>query len=173
MATADMLDRISLEASVLRCGYDAGVFDKEAIERWAELQISRLDDPLSELIELATIRRAHPVDVIKLLRSLAAGIPSSQSVETQIGFVGLAFEAGRLSLVGAKRGLWSLLHVEGITHEQEAAIYCIDDGYDLALCGSYGTMEDVERQLREFTKPYAERMKAGFGEILALANEPQ
>ncbi len=160
-------DRIGLEASILRCGYDAGYFCNDDIEHWAERQIAVIDELPLPLIELATIRRTHPLDVMNLLRLLAAGVQPKDLIETQIGFIGLAFDSGQLSLRGSIKGLWALLHEDGLTSEQEFEIYSLDDHYDFALCGTHGTMMDVESHVREFVMPYAEKMKQFQPELLA------
>jgi hypothetical protein len=159
-------DRLRIEADVLRCGYNAGYFNKADVERWAECKIAALDDPPADLIELATIQRTHPLDVIKLLTSLSSSMPASNSIGTQIGFIGLAFGLGKLSLRGACRGLYALAHFDGITSEQQSEIYSLDDGYDLALCGTYGTMEDIEAQLLEFVRPFVKELDQQYPSLM-------
>jgi len=147
----------STEADILRCGYDVGYFDKAHIEGWADRQIEACDSPPTELLDLSMIRDTHPIDVMNLLRSI--GSPdSSTSIETQIGFLGLLLAERKISTQLAIRGLFALVHEPGITQEQQSQIYYLDDGYDLAIAGTYGTMGHLERELRDFVSPYSNRL---------------
>jgi len=147
----------STEADLLRCGYDLGYFDKADITRWADRQIEACDSPPTELLDLSMIRDTHPIDVMNLLRTF--GSPdSSTTIQTQIGFIGLLLAEGKISTQRAIRGLFALVHQPGITHEQASQIYHLDDGYDLAVAGTYGTIGGIERDLRQFVFAYASRL---------------
>jgi hypothetical protein len=104
-------------------------------------------------------RNDHPLDVMICLRVLGANDPA-QCIETQIGFLGLAFESQRITLQLVIRGLWALVHEPSVSSDQESMIYYLDDGYDLAVAGSYGTLADIERELVAFVTPYADNLRA-------------
>ena len=53
-----------------------------------------------------------------------------------------------------------LVHVEGVTDEQRGVIYHLDDGYDSAIAGTYGTIDEVESAFRSFVKPYVIKVQA-------------
>jgi len=152
-----MANAMSIEADVLLCGYDVGFFDKTDIERWADHQIAIIDEPSTELLDLSMIRNTHPLDVMNTLRKLGSADPLT-SVQTRIGFIGLLFDKNRIDTRLAIRGLWSLILESGITDAQKSQIYYLDDGYDLAVAGTYGSLDDVERELRDFVTPYADRL---------------
>ena len=147
----------SAEADVLRCGYDVGFFGKTDIANWADRQIEAIENPSTALLDLSMIRHTHPLDVMNLLRSLGPTDPA-KTIETQIGFIGLLLAGQRITTELAIRGLWALIHEPGITEEQQSQIYFLDDGYDLAVAGTYGTINDIECELREFVTPYSERL---------------
>jgi hypothetical protein len=153
------------EAEVLRCGYNVGFFDKSDIVKWADRQIEVTDNPSAALLDLSMIRQTHPLDVMKLLRCFGPTEPAN-SIEIQIGFIGLLLAKQRITTHLAIRGLWSLIHETGITDEQQSQIYFLDDGYDLAIAGTYFTLEGIDRDLREFVTPYAERLATQYPHLV-------
>ena len=153
------------EADVLRCGYDLGFFDKTDIAAWADRRIESTENPSTELLDLSMIRQTHPLDVMNLLRSLGAADPAT-NIQTQIGFIGLLLANRSITTQRAIRGLWPLVHEPGTTQEQQSQIYYLDDGYDLAVAGTYGTMADIERELREFVMPYAEQLAEQYPHLI-------
>lgn len=155
---------MSAEADVLRCGYDVGYFDKADIARWADRQIAATDDPCTELLDLSMIRQTHPLDVMKLLRSLGAA--DSAATETQIGFIGLLYEKHQITTQLAIRRLFALIDEADTTADQQSQIYYLDDGYDLAVAGTYGTMNAIERGVSAFVTPYAERLAEQYPQII-------
>lgn len=149
-----MSDIASIEIAVLLAGYDVGYFDIAAIRRWADRQIEVIDEPSEALLDLAMLREPHPIDVMKLLRAVGASDQGAEA-EIRIAILGLLFERKRLSLRQVVRGLFSLVIDDRASSEERSMIYYLDDGYDLAIAGTYGSLEQVERELIEFAKPYA------------------
>lgn len=155
----------STEADILRCGYNVGYFGKADIAKWADQQIEAFDSLPTELLDLSMIRDTHPIDVMNLLRAIRSP-DSSRTIETQIGFIGLQLNKGKIPTQLAIRGLFALVHEPGITQEQQSQIYYLDDGYDLAIAGTYGTMDDIERELRNFVFPYSNRLAEQFPHLI-------
>jgi hypothetical protein len=149
-----------LQAAILCSGYSVGYYSDADIERWAERQIDLSDVPSLALIELATVRGKCSIDVMNLLRSLFGELPPSVAIEARIGYLGLAYQAKNLSLEKAIRGLFLLVHDQGVTQEQQSMIYWLDDAYDLAGAGTYGSLDDVLSEFHSFVLPYANRLKA-------------
>jgi hypothetical protein len=160
-----MSNSTTTEADVLRCGYDVGYFNKSDIERWADRLIAATEAPCYELLDLSILRNAHPLDVMKLLRSLGAADPAA-TLETQVGFIALLYTTQQITTQLAIRGLFALVHEPGTTADQESHIYYLDDGYDLAVAGTYGTMDDIERELNDFLSPYAERITEQYPQLI-------
>ena len=160
-----MTDVSVAEADVLRCGYDVGYFDKSDIVAWADRQIVACDTPADALLDLSMCLDTHPLDVMNQLRLLGANDPAT-CLETQFGFLGLVFQSERLSLQLAIRGLWTLVHENGITDDQRIMIYHLDDGCDLAVAGTYGTLADTEHEFVEFIAPYAEQLRVQYPQLV-------
>ena len=156
---------MSTEADILRCGYNVGFFEKSDIANWADRQIEAIDDPCNALLDLSMIQRTHPLYVMNLLRSLGS-TDSSATIETQIGFIGLLLTQRRITMQVAIRGLWTLVHEPNINEEQRSHIYFLEDGYDLAAAGTYGTIDDIERELYNFVFPYAQRLTEQYPHLI-------
>ena len=161
-----MDERASLEADVLRSGFKLGFFGKPDIERWADRQIAAVDEPSLELIDLSMNQRVDPHDLLKLLEAVGQ-TDARQKVETEIGFLGLLLSSRRITVEKAIRSLWSLVYAPGITDEQQSQIYYLDDGYDLALAGTYGTITEIEVELRAFVTPYADKLVRNHPQLFA------
>jgi hypothetical protein len=150
-------DSAVAEADLLLCGYEVGYFDKSDIAQWADRQIAAIANPSAELLDLSMIRHTYPIDVMNLLRSL--GSPDlNVRIQNQIGFIGLLYGEKKLTLQRAIGGLLSLVHQPGLTQEQRSQIYYLDDGYDLAVAGAYGTLAQIERDFSNFVSPYTQRL---------------
>jgi hypothetical protein len=144
------------EAALLQCGYRLGYYSRKDIERWAEQQIEHTDEPSLDMIELAILRGKHDWDVVSLLSRLSSEIGPRARAELAIGVIGRLYRGGKASLESSVRVLFSLLHTNDYTfsRQEEGEIYCLDDGHDLAVIGTYGSIEDVKTLLVEFTEPY-------------------
>jgi hypothetical protein len=157
---------LAIKAALLCCGYKIGYYKDSDIESWAVRQIDTLDEPPLALIELMTVRDKYPIDVMNLLKSLGGVLTPSAMVDAQIGFLGLLYDSKRITVNRAIGGLFKLVHDAGVTDEQQSMIYWLDDRYDLAVAGTYGTIEQVESELNSFMQPYREKLKAQEVEML-------
>lgn len=157
---------IARQAAMLCSGYRVGYFTDADIERWAERQIDALDEPPLPLIELATLRGMYPIDVMNLLKSIGGTFSQETLIEAEIGFWGLLYDANKVPLERAIRSLFTMTHEERLTGQQRSTVYGLDDGYDLAVAGTYGTVAQVESEFRSFVCRYAEKLKAQEVEIL-------
>lgn len=157
------------EAVVLLCGFDVGYFDYDDIVKWADHQIVTTEKPADELLDLSMIqiRKTHPTDVQNLLCNLSP-TESSMRIEIKLGLIGLLLAKQRITTREVMSRFWSLKDEPGITDEQESQIYFLDDGYDLARAGTYGTIENVEQELHDFVMPYAQQIRERFPQLLGV-----
>ena len=147
----------AIEADVLRIGFDIGFFNKADIARRADRQIAAINEPSLQMIELSMNQDVDPHDISKYLSSISQ-TDEQWKVAAHIGFIGLLYASQRLTTEKAVRSLWSLVYAPGITDEQRSDIYYLDDAYDLADAGHYGTMAELERDLREFVSSHANNL---------------
>ncbi|MGY8769527.1 MAG: hypothetical protein ACKVH8_13995 [Pirellulales bacterium] len=157
------MNNISAEANFLRCGYEMGFFEKEDIERWADSQILAVDVPSDTLIELALIREKLPADVIALLLKLG---PEKPSKLIEMGFIGLLLQLNRIDGPNAISRLYSLADEQELGGDIVSEIYHLDDGYDLAVDSSIGTVEEILGELEEFIEPFAIDLRNQYPEFI-------
>ena len=160
------LAKLRTEAHALRYGYAVNVFSINQIEKWAERWIATLETPSIELIELATIRCAYPIDVLNMLQTVSDEMSDTDCIEVSLGISGALFQQEKLTLREAIDTVWSLHSEPGITQYQEGMIYYLDDAYDLAIQGSYGSLEQTEADFREFVRPYVAALPISVHEII-------
>lgn len=161
------LSTIRVEAQVLRCGYALDYFSKSQIEGWADGWIAHLDHPSMDLIELATIRNVHQIEVLKMLKAIGGETEPSQFVATSLGIWGRMYLDEKVSLAQAIRGIYNLVHEQGITEEQKYMIYHLDDAFDLAVDGRWGSIDETVATLRDFLTPYANHLTEQTGRFIS------
>ena len=165
-----MADHSASEADVLRWGYESGHFDKPQIIDWADRQLEACDKPSHALIDLSLCRETDPRLVVSNLQSLGTNDPRL-SLDLRFAFIGLAFCAKRISLEQATRSLYAILletdNEDLLDDSQRNSIYRIDDGYDLASSGAYGTIPEVKSDFLEFVTPYIARLNEHHAELVA------
>jgi len=157
---------IGVRAALLCCGYNIGYYTTSDIERWAVQQLDACDKPPMALIDLTILRDMNPIDVMNLLRSLGGTLSPSLTIEMQIGFIGLLYDAKRLSLEMAVEKVCALVYDEGVTQHQREMMYWLGEMFYLAFAESIGTVAQVESEFRSFVRPYADTLKAQEAEIL-------
>jgi hypothetical protein len=163
-----MSDLVSIEADVLRCGYEVGYFDEADIVSWADRQITLADNPSTTLLDLSMSRQTNPVDLLRLLKSLGSWhVPAI--VSTKIGFIGLLVCEKHVTIQAALSSLWAVKDDPAVTFEQQSRIYSVAYYYDLAESGIQAPLAEAEQELREFVTPYAKQLLSKHsGFILAL-----
>jgi hypothetical protein len=137
------------------------------IEKWAERWIAELETPPIELIDLATIREIHPIDIFNLLKSVGGNVPPLRYMALSLGLCGELLERNKLTLREVLSWLWKLHDDSGVTEDERNMIYYLDDAYDLAMQGYGGSLEETERELRDFVRPYVSTLPNSVRELLA------
>lgn len=141
------------QALLLRVGFDLGLYDRADVADWVTSRVmapEQLDGPL---LELGTLAGRSDEDIASLLRDLAGPVPGGLAARIEIGLVGRMVAAGTSKLKPAIRRLFSLAY-EGLTEEEQGCIVQLDDGYDLAAAGTYGTIGQVRSDFADFTARY-------------------
>jgi hypothetical protein len=122
---------------------------------WADAAIIALDAPPYSLIEVACASRVPHDEVASLLRAIPGprrqdlvlrGVLQRLAVSVQQGTVSPRAAAGRLYYI----------HLEGYDPNPDftSAIIRLDDAFDLAADGCYGTVEDATKDLIAFLQPF-------------------
>lgn len=157
------------EADVLRSGFKLGYYSKDDVARWADQQIAAVNEPSLELISLSMNKRVDPHDLINYL-GLIGKADDQQQVATEIGFIGLLYTSHRITTEKAIQAIWTLVHEQGITFDQQSCIYCLEDGFSLARDGTYGSMNDVELELCAFLSIHVDDLVSSHPQLFSDIN---
>lgn len=144
------------DAEALRLGLIAGTSSIADVVAWADSII--LADRASEapsVLDLSVSSRRPAADVIALL-SAVPGRPDAQEVgRRQAIRLRTALINQELGIVSIARAMYRLM-LDGYSPDAdfESMAYVADDGVDLALQGTYGTLDEVRRDVLAFLERY-------------------
>lgn len=144
-----------IEAEEIAIALELGLLSVTDAIRWTDAGIEADPHPPFALIQVSLAAKAPPVEVAHLLRSLP-GDPDRREVARRLvcRIVG-ALHHGRVTAARAARILYHMVLAELIPDPSaEGAMARLDDAFDLARGGYFGTVEDAERDLHEFLDRY-------------------
>jgi hypothetical protein len=147
---------INEQVSYLRVGIELGVFGVSDIVQWADDQIATQEDPAYELIELSLMRESSRHEIANQL--VRTGAPSLSRVEVLPCLLAEAHKRllhdpdfGRVLAERLYRS-WSISTYD--FPEILSPCGYFDDAYSLAESGVYGTVDQISRELLEFTSRF-------------------
>lgn len=143
------------EAEVLAIAIELGVVQVAEAVDWADQYIVALDQPPYELIELSSAGASHPLDVAHLLRTVPGAADVPAVCRRVFARMLSALNEGRMSPESVARAL-DFMQLEGRAPDPDAQseMSRLNDAFELAHEGTYGTPEQVGRELREFLERY-------------------
>ena len=126
----------------------------EAVD-WADRHIVAVDQPPYELIEVSSAGRSHPLDVAHLLRAIPGTVDIFATCRRVFARMLSALNDGRVTPEAVARAL-DFMQLDGRMPDADAQseMSRLNDAFDLAHEGTYGTSEEVSRELREFLEHY-------------------
>lgn len=139
-----------------------GLLDRDALSAWINEQLpddGSIPDPV---LELTTLRDKDDLRIVGLLSQLVLAGPAAEA-RMEFGLLSQMYRGGDIQLGQAVRRLYLLLHEVGLdafTGDEVDAIYSLDDGYDLAVIGTYGTTEHVEAEFIRFVGRYEDQLSS-------------
>lgn len=143
------------ELALLRVGFDHGLFTREDVRHWVDRQLETRDVLPSELLDLTTLAHKRDDEIVKLLAALES--PSTPCVLARLTLAVFAalYRRGNVSMGDCIARLASLLSwSDGLTGDERARLDTLECAYDLAVYGTYGSVEDVEDDLKQFLSAY-------------------
>lgn len=151
--TESVSDPMSAEVAYLNDALDLHVLEVSDIVRWADQEIINQANPSYELIELALMGQSSRFDTANQLLRVAT--PTMGRAEVMPYVLAAAHEKllddpgfGKILAEGMYR-FWIKAHC----NFPDALSLCgyFDDAYSLAESGTFGTIEQIDRELLEFT----------------------
>ena len=151
------MDNISTarELVTLRLGFEEGLFTRDDVRTWVDLEIVRVRELPAALLELSTLTHKSDHEIVELLRALEPDVSAAIQANVAVAVLGAQYLAGRVTLRDAVSRLYSMAAFnEGLSEDERSLIYELDSALDLAAESIYGTLEEVRTQLDAF---FAER----------------
>jgi hypothetical protein len=155
-----MNEHLRSEAAVIKRALHWRCVTAPEAASWADVWITRLDDPPPALIDLSLATRAPEADAADLLEPLARDVAAAELVPETLGLLArtLAHHPERLDLICA--ALWDLsferLLPTDVDDEVGSAKFRLED----ARLGVHDTIDDVAADVARALQPYQERFAA-------------
>jgi hypothetical protein len=134
-------------------GFEMGLYSREDLATWVDAEVARRDRLPDPLLELTVLRCKHDVDIAALLRGLAGDVPGTDRATLELGTLRELVEDGH---VPVRQAAYQALRIANAIGWD---VYCeaigLVDLFDLAEAGTYGSVEDAEREFLAFLDRYA------------------
>jgi|SRR6516165_2695982 hypothetical protein len=151
-----MMPRQKTEAEVLRHDLNAGIRTVAEAVAWADAIIAADPHPDFAVIEVACSGRRRPMDVIALLREVGGECDAVEVVRRAMANARVALRAHPERGPDVASWLFRLAVNDELPTEQFGVEpYSLDDMFQLARLGTYGTIPDALRELDEYLERHA------------------
>ena len=144
-----------LEAEILRRGIDLGLYSFSDAVQWSDNLIATDNVPDSVLIDLSL--SSKPQDVVRNLGSIPGSAEPSDILAGLFRKMLRTLSADDKRAEDLARYLFKLVHDDEWKYSgiDENEAYYIDDGFDLAASGAWGTRDEAVAELRQFLEEHA------------------
>jgi hypothetical protein len=148
---------IPKEAAYCREALRLGAASVADVVSWSDLVIAESPMPDIAFIQLSSMGKASPLDVLHVLQALSETVSALEALPEVLALAHakLAADPGYARVLA--RALYGIYVSCGYEVPEELRdIGWFDDAFDLAEQGTYGTADGVREELLRFTKQFAE-----------------
>ncbi len=131
-----------------------GLLDKEEVIKWADNIITQDDKPDYFIIELSLCGHKSINDIISLINEYVGQDKPKISGRIFLGLLYSAYLTGHVKLDKVTRAIYWIVWEDRLTEDEKSLIYGIDEDYDCAIGGIYGSVEIVEKEVLRFLEIY-------------------
>ena len=143
------------ELVTLRLGFEEGLFTRDDVRTWVDLEIVRVHELPAALLELSTLSDKSDHEIVTLLRALEPDVPAAVQAKIAVAVLGALYAAGRVSLRDVVSRLSSMAtFTEGLADGERATMYGLDAALDLAQELIDDTLEQVREDVDAFFANY-------------------
>jgi hypothetical protein len=133
-----------------------GLMDKNDVIKWADNIIINDNEPDFFIIELSLCGHKNLNDIISLLNEFIGPEKPQVSSRVILGFVHRQYLVGKITLRKVVGVVDSIVWKTDLTDEEKSFMYGLDDNYNCAEEGIYGSVEVVEKETIRFLEIYKE-----------------
>lgn len=152
------MKNVSHKAAYLREALWLGLISVVDVVSWSDSIIAECSQPDYAFVELSCMSGASPLDVLNALESLSGDISTIDILPTVLGLAhqrlvqnpGYAMELARCLY-----GIYVKCNYQVTDELREIGWF--DDAFGLAADGSYGSVEQIQEELIEFTAQFVGR----------------
>jgi hypothetical protein len=147
--------------TALAVGFELGLYSRDDVAEWVPEAVDRVDVLPDPLLELTTLKGKQDVDIVTLLYQLGPARRPAERARDRFAVLHELLTTNRINLGDAARQMYRIA-LEDLSPDDEGGEYfaclSLDDQYDLARDGTYGTLDDVRRGVVDFLQRYASRL---------------
>jgi hypothetical protein len=141
-------------AEVYRLGVLTGFFDVADVVVWADFMIESEDHPDYGIIEASLSGSKRPEDISVHLKAVKGNIDFTVPPKILMGLMSKQLDRSPDQALKFAQILYSLAAGSELPQEEAEVADRFDDAIYLAKSGTYGSVEEVGRELAEFLKRY-------------------
>ena len=133
-----------------------GLVDINEVIKWADNIIINDKEPDFFIIELSLCGHKKTIDIVSLLNEYIGQEKPQISGRVILGFLYRQYLAGYITLKKVVGSINWIVWQADLTDEEKSLMYGLDEDYDCAEEGIYGTIEEVEKETLRFLEIYNE-----------------
>jgi hypothetical protein len=139
---------------LIRAGLASGLLKKEEVIDWADMIITKDEQPDIFFIDLAMSSSKSTNDVIHHISDFLNFDNPAVQGRPLLGMLYSQYTGGQINLEQAVSKLFRLKSEAIFNEREEGSIYWLEDQYDLAKHGIYGSLQAVDQELKKFLSVY-------------------
>ncbi len=138
-------------APELSIGFALGLYTRDDISDWVTLQLPHHEPLPAALLDLTTLAGKHDVEIEHHLRDLAgAGANPDPKTHATLTLRTLARMLRRDRITARDAIGQATRHAEAISFDLYGETIGLEDAYDTAVAGIYGSVDDARRDIEQF-----------------------
>jgi len=146
---------IPREAAYYREALRLGAVSVEDVVSWSDSVIAESSMPDIAFIELSSMGKAHPLDLLHVLQSMSENVSMIEVLAEVLGLAHAKLVADPRYGRALARALYDIyVECDYEVPEELRDIGWFDDAFALAEQGTYGTVDGVQQELLRFTKQF-------------------
>lgn len=149
-------------------GLSNGLLDKQEVVKWADKIIEQDDEPDINVIELSLCGHQSVNDIVSLLNEIVGYPRPPISGRVILGLLYNNYKNGKVTLEKVAGSMNWIIWQSELTDDEKSFMHGIDDMYDLAVSGTFGTVEDFEMDTLRFIEIYKDFRIDNFEEWKAI-----
>jgi hypothetical protein len=131
-----------------------GLLDKKEVIKWADNIITNDNEPDYFIIELSLCGHKNINDIVSHLNEYIGQEKPQVSGRVILGFMHRQYLAGKITLRKVVGTINWIVWQADLTEDEKSFMYGLDEDYDCAEEGIYGTVEAVKKETLRFLDIY-------------------